>query len=44
MPLMTFAAMGAQLPFSISATVRFWKLRSVKWLMNSRIKGKMSAL
>ena len=39
-----FAACGAQVPFSTNATVRFWKLRSVKWSMNSRMKGNISAL
>ena len=37
MSFITLAASGAQVPFSISATVRFWKLRSVRWSMNSRI-------
>ena len=40
----TFAAIGAQEPFSIRATVRFWKLRSVRCSINSLINGKMSAL
>ena len=37
-------AWGAQLPFSIMPTVRPPKLRSVRWLIYSRMKGKMSAL
>ena len=36
---MTLKAMGAQEPFSMKATVRFWKFRSVRWSMNSRMKG-----
>ena len=42
--LRIFAAIGAQLPFSINATVRLLNPRSVRWLINSRIKGKISAL
>ena len=40
----TFAAVGAQLPFSIKPMVLFWKLRSVKWSMKVRINGNTSAL
>ena len=43
-PRMTLAATGIQLPFSIKATVRFWKLRSVRCVMNVCMKGKISAL
>ena len=35
----TFAAVGAQLPFSIRPMVRFWKLRSVRRLMKSCMNG-----
>ena len=39
MPFITFAAVGAQLPFSIRPMVRFWKLRSVRRLMKSCMNG-----
>ena len=35
---------GAQEPFSMTAIVRFWKLRSVRCSINCFIKGKMSIL
>ena len=38
-PFITFAAVGAQLPFSIRPMVRFWKLRSVRRLMKSCMNG-----
>ena len=43
-PFMTFAAIGAQLPFSMKPTRRFWYFRSTRWSMNVRMNGKMSAL
>lgn len=44
MPFITLAATGAQEPFSIKPTVRFWKLRSVRWWINSFMKGNTSPL
>ena len=41
---MIFAARGAHEPFSISPTVRFWKLRSTRWSRNVCMNGKISAL
>ena len=43
-PFIIFAAVGAQLPFSIRPIFRFWYPRSVRCSMNYRMNGKMSAL
>ena len=37
---MSFAAMGAQVPFSIRPTVRFWKLLVLRWVSRLSIGGK----
>ena len=43
-PFIVFAARGAHEPFSISPTVLFLNPLSVRWFINSLIKGKISAL
>ena len=40
----TLAAIGAQLPFSIIATVLFWKFLSAKCSKNSLMNGKIEVL
>ena len=42
--VMTFFAKGAQLPFSMRATVRLVKPRWLRWSMNWRMGGNTSAL
>ena len=36
----SFAAMGAQVPFSIRPTVRFWKFLVLRWVSRASIGGK----
>ena len=38
--ILSFAAMGAQVPFSIRPTVRFWKLLVLRWVSRFSIGGK----
>ena len=37
---MSLAAMGAQVPFSIRPTVRFWKFLVLRWVSRASIGGK----